>query len=389
MENHLQHKQEDSVFVSRFSYQIRSPLSNIIGMTDLLSQTKLDDSQREWLNAIVDSSKQLIEVVDGFDDILRRVEEVEGKEAVVFDLTNTVANSLELLTERHKRQTKYQLVLSSAVPDKLIGNPLRFKQILLHLGDLFRHYVDNPTGLLLEIDLQAKANRKTDRHIALLKIWPDRPMDFESQNIDEVLCDDANFVVIKRLVEEAKGTLLYDWFEKRLTLSISIPLKTNLETPDYDLRNGSKHAEDQIDMTTAQEKKAVDIKNANILLVEDNLINQKIIVLSLKKLVKSIDIANNGQEGYEFFQTGQYDLILMDVQMPVLDGIEATVKIRENENKRDNKPHIPIIAVTANALVGDREDCINAGMDDYISKPFKLEILIEKIKHHLENSYIA
>jgi CheY-like chemotaxis protein len=110
-------------------------------------------------------------------------------------------------------------------------------------------------------------------------------------------------------------------------------------------------------------------------------------MLSLKKVVKNIDIANNGKEALEKFDKNQYDLILMDIQMPIMDGMVATKKIREIENTIGT--HTPIIAVTANALLGDREACIEAGMDDYISKPFKIDILIKKmskyIVHKLEN----
>jgi CheY-like chemotaxis protein len=117
------------------------------------------------------------------------------------------------------------------------------------------------------------------------------------------------------------------------------------------------------------------------LLVEDNTINQKIVVLSLKNYIKNIDVASNGKEALDKFGTSKYDLILMDVQMPVIDGFVATRKIREIEATTNS--HTPIIAITANALHGDREKCIAAGMDDYISKPFQVEILIEKIKELL------
>ncbi|MBN1113409.1 MAG: response regulator [Bacteroidales bacterium] len=115
----------------------------------------------------------------------------------------------------------------------------------------------------------------------------------------------------------------------------------------------------------------------NILLVEDNIINQRIIILSLKNIVRKIDVANNGEEALNLFKKEKYDLILMDLQMPVMDGFVATKRIREIENT--NKTHTPIIAVTANALLGDRDKCIDAGMDDYISKPFKIDVLIDKM----------
>ncbi len=119
----------------------------------------------------------------------------------------------------------------------------------------------------------------------------------------------------------------------------------------------------------------------NILLVEDNFSNQQIIMLYIKNDVKKIDVAYNGKEALDKFGKAKYDLILMDVQMPIMDGLKATQKIREIE--KSTNTHTPIIAVTANAFPEDRERCMTAGMDDYISKPFQPEDLLSKIKHHL------
>jgi len=129
--------------------------------------------------------------------------------------------------------------------------------------------------------------------------------------------------------------------------------------------------------------RAVDLKEATILLVEDNPINQKIAVLSLNKYVKTIDVANNGKEALDKFGNNKYDLILMDIQMPVMDGITTTKKIREIEASTGSPAHIPIIAITANALSGDKEMCLAAGMNDYISKPYQIEDLVHKMKNLL------
>jgi CheY-like chemotaxis protein len=125
---------------------------------------------------------------------------------------------------------------------------------------------------------------------------------------------------------------------------------------------------------------SVDLKDANILLVEDNLINQKIVILSIQKLVKNIDIANNGQEAVDkYLSDAKYDIVLMDIQMPIMDGLQATKRIREIEAENKATP-IPIIAITANALAGDREHCLASGMNEYISKPFQVEVLVGKMK---------
>jgi CheY-like chemotaxis protein len=128
-------------------------------------------------------------------------------------------------------------------------------------------------------------------------------------------------------------------------------------------------------------RKSVALEEARVLLVEDNEINQKIVLLSLNKKVQQIDVADNGKVALEMFGLKQYDIILMDIMMPVMDGLTATKKIREIEST--NKSHTPIITITANALTGDRDNCLAAGADDYISKPFQAKVLVRKMKNLL------
>ena len=113
----------------------------------------------------------------------------------------------------------------------------------------------------------------------------------------------------------------------------------------------------------------------NILLVEDNLLNQRIVTFSLKRFNHEVVIANNGVEALEQFRSRKFDVILMDIMMPVMDGLEATVKIREIENSLNTEKRTPIIALTANTMDNDREKCISYGMDEFMAKPFDIEKL--------------
>ena len=112
-----------------------------------------------------------------------------------------------------------------------------------------------------------------------------------------------------------------------------------------------------------------------ILLVEDNLLNQRIVMFSLKKYNHEVIIANNGLEAVERFKEGEYDVILMDIMMPVMDGLEATVKIREVEKMKNTERRTPIIALTANTMDNDRNTCLAHGMDEFMSKPFDIDKL--------------
>ncbi len=113
----------------------------------------------------------------------------------------------------------------------------------------------------------------------------------------------------------------------------------------------------------------------NILLVEDNLLNQRIVTFSLKRFNHEVVIANNGVEALEQFRSRKFDVILMDIMMPVMDGLEATVKIREIENSLNTEKRTPIIALTANTMDNDREKCLSYGMDEFMAKPFDIEKL--------------
>ena len=113
----------------------------------------------------------------------------------------------------------------------------------------------------------------------------------------------------------------------------------------------------------------------SILLVEDNVLNQRIVTFSLKKFMHDVTIANNGQEAFDIFKTNRFDVILMDIMMPVMDGFEATLKIREYEKNSQITPETPIIALTANTMDNDREKCLSYGMNEFMAKPFDMEKL--------------
>ena len=140
-----------------------------------------------------------------------------------------------------------------------------------------------------------------------------------------------------------------------------------------------KIASHKIEELIQKEKIHKEMKDLKILLVEDNLINQKITLLTLKPLVHTIDTAANGKEALDKFGTNNYDLILMDIKMPVMSGLVAAEKIRALESTTNS--HVPIIAITANAMIGDKEKCLSSGIDDYISKPYQPAALINKIKN--------
>ena len=191
--------------------------------------------------------------------------------------------------------------------------------------------------------------------------------------LDEYFLD---FTIARKIIQYYKGDLDIISEDNKTLLSFTIELKKDNRFPSH------KAELEKESNKLLPGKRKINLLDANILLVEDNAINQKIIILSLKNTVKNIDIAHHGKEALDKFGTTKYDLILMDIQMPVMNGIIATKKIRELESATNSTT--PIIAITANALSGDKESCLAAGMNDYVSKPFHIDILIQKMKNLLE-----
>ncbi len=367
-------------FISKLSHQIRTPLNNIMVISELLEDSSLDEAQRDLLDTIIASTSNLANVVNS----IAKVSSIEFSEKkdyqITFDLYNTISSTLNLF----KKDDNLEIILhfDPKLPRNLTGAPVRVKQVFLNLVD---NIVKFHGSRKAEIEVRVKAGKETEEYIipafeVKTTLMPLRFIsDPENSDYRDITGDSTvaeteilDFTIARKLIQTAGGkleinnTTQYTLFSFEMRFRRSGVLVTEPGT-----------GKGKTPSVTVPIKKAIDLKDASVLLVEDNLINQKIIQLSLKKIVKTIDVANNGKEALDKFGSNKYDLILMDIQMPVMDGIVATRKIREIESSTGT--YTPIIAITANALSGDKEVCIAAGMNDYIAKPFQIEVLIQKI----------
>lgn len=367
-------------FISKLSHQIRTPLNNIMVISELLEDSSLDEAQRDLLDTIIASTSNLANVVNS----IAKVSSIEFSEKkdyqITFDLYNTISSTLNLF----KKDDNLEIILhfDPKLPRNLTGAPVRVKQVFLNLVD---NIVKFHGSRKAEIEVRVKAGKETEEYIipafeVKTTLMPLRFIsDPENSDYRDITGDSTvaeteilDFTIARKLIQTAGGKLEINNTTQYTLFSFEMRFR----------RSGVLVAEPgtgkgKTPSVTVPIKKAIDLKNASILLVEDNLINQKIIQLSLKKIVKTIDVANNGKEALDKFGSNKYDLILMDIQMPVMDGIVATRKIREIESSTGT--YTPIIAITANALSGDKEVCIAAGMNDYIAKPFQIEVLIQKM----------
>ncbi|MCT4636916.1 MAG: response regulator [Bacteroidales bacterium] len=381
-------------FIEKVSHQMRTSLNNIHVITNMIEKGNLEQKQKELIETIQSSTNNLVNVVENLTKSTDNKLSYDNSLISSFSLKEIIKSTIRLYTSQYLNTVKFKIGIDNEIPDMVKSDPFIIKQIILNIIETI---LKNKQSATFNIDINVKLLTKDNRNLnTFIEIICDKsitiPVSMRNKLYDEnSTISSADYIELldlsltNKIVKSYRGKLNIAINPGNAVFTFTYPFEidqrskggmVNSEVITKDI----KHKESEI-----SEKAA--LKNSNILLVEDNLINQKIVMLSLKKVVKNIDIANNGKEALEKFDKNQYDLILMDIQMPIMDGMVATKKIREIENTIGT--HTPIIAVTANALLGDREACIEAGMDDYISKPFKIDILIKKmskyIVHKLEN----
>lgn len=378
-------------FIAKLSHQIRTPLNNIMVISNILSSTSLDEKQKDMMDTILASTNNLVNVLNSMVETSNVDTRDNSEFNINFNLQNTINNTLKLFTSQSFNNINFNLKIDENLPKDFFGDPVRIKQIFLNI---IENIIKNKSSNKLIIDIKVgKSKDLQDSTELFFEIKSNKPLMLPiNENHSQFIVNETTFSsastqiyiellglnVTQKLIESKGGKL-----------SISLSSDNAVFNFPYSLIKAANEVEEKTVVEQTEEQKGrksslqapVQLENANVLLVEDNLINQKIVVLSLKKMVKSIDIASNGKEALDKFGTSKYDIILMDIQMPIMNGIVSTKKIREIEASTTS--HTPIIAITANALLGDKEECIEAGMDDYISKPFQIEVLIQKMKNLL------
>ena len=381
-------------FISKLSHQIRTPLNNITIISNLVDRNKLDSKQRDLFDTIIASSNNLVNIVNNIAKVsnIKLVDEVVTK--VKFNLYETVNNTLILFRDQYGSKLNLNFTFSKRIKNILIGDPIRIKQLFMNIIEtVIKVHSEKRIIIDIEIDIRKETEKKVELlfniKLPLLSLLKDDYGNYyvqsDKKQIDtetnEIIDKYLDFIIARRIIAAQNGELEVN-NDKKQTI-ISFLLKFNKDIEKAELLKKEEVNIDAKDLLKTHQK--VDLKDSNVLLVEDNAVNQKIILLSLKNNVRNIDVANNGKEALDKFGKSKYNLILMDIQMPIMNGIIATKKIRELELSTNTQT--PIIAITANALSGDREACIASGMNDYISKPFQAEVLIQKMRILLEKDF--
>jgi CheY-like chemotaxis protein len=355
-------ERKDDVIID-FSHRIREPLNNLVIIVDMFMESGLQKKQKELLETFIASTNNMVTTVNELTMQSASNLSYETRKHIRFNLLSTIQNTIELYNLKDKANIDFILSKKEFSDFECFGDPIILKQIFLDLFNTIENQISDRVTKVT-INLKKEKETGTESFIAL-RIQTDRSI---------VLIDDIGTErsLAARLISSSKGTFSQEFGNNYTVLNILLPFTSHISEPKQ------KTASTKIEELVQKDKTHKELKDLKILLVEDNLINQKITLLTLKPLVNSIDTAANGKEALDKFGTTNYDLILMDIQMPIMSGLLAAEKIRALESTTSS--HVPIIAITANAMIGDKEKCMSAGIDDYISKPFQPAALIEKIK---------
>ncbi len=387
-------------FLANMSHEIRTPMNGILGMTELALDTKLDDTQRQYLLTVQSSGRLLLNIIN---DVLDFSKIESGKFSLVNNPVNTrnlISHVLRLIEPQASQKDIFlveEIDRSLAESHRTDGN--RLQQVLINLLQNSVKFTNPGGGVLLMISV----SEQTPETQSICFNVIDSGIGIAKEKLDEVFRafsqEDSShsrqfggtglgLAISKELVQLMGGELQVKSkksvgtnFTFTLNLPIELDLEADRDTHVAEIQNAENRSTEHLDTTSSDSSSAKCLK---ILFAEDNNVNQILMRKILDELGHSVEIAQNGREAIEKLEQGLFDLVLMDLQMPILGGIEATQIIRKS-----SKPYskIPIIAVTAHALEMHAHQCLDAGMDGHLTKPLDFQLLRQTIEQFTPHTH--
>ena len=378
-----------STFLANMSHEIRTPMNAVLGMAHLALRQATDPRGRDYLERIQQSAQHLLGIINDILDFSKIEADKLGLEHIEFSLASVLENFSNLIVDKAAAKgLKLTIEIDPDVPDALVGDPLRLGQILINYGNNAVKFTEHgeihlrvavlergPDGVLLRWTVRDTGIGLSEEHQQRLfqsfhQADPSTSRQYGGTGL--------GLAIASRLADLMGGAVGVDsrlgegstfWFSARLGLAAAAAAPAlALRTVPEALASGTAAA-------------AVSLQGVRALVVDDNEVNLMIACELLGQAGLELQTAENGALALERLQAEDFDLVFMDMQMPVMDGLEATRRIRS----RPGKVYVPIVAMTANAMAADRELCLQAGMDEVLTKPIEPDRLLQVVRRWARN----